>query len=125
MGTTYESLATQFSLSLILSQLARLYNQVLVAEREQQDVDNALDHIEQQQKAISSTLEEYEKLSQDIFGGSERGNHAVSIRALDSGPADTERDKKYETPSIFRTGAPLIWYFAPLAICLPRICKPS
>lgn len=77
---------------LILSasiQLAALYGAVLAAEREQTDIDQSLDHIEQQQKDLSSTLEAYEKLTDEILGG-QGGN----LRALDTGPADTERDKK-------------------------------
>jgi nuclear pore complex protein Nup62 len=69
-------------------QLAALYSHVLAAEREQNDIDQSLDHIEQQQKDLSSTLDAYEKATQEVFGG---GN----LRALDTGPADTERDKKY------------------------------
>ncbi|THH13920.1 hypothetical protein EW146_g6355 [Bondarzewia mesenterica] len=70
-------------------QLAALYNHVLAAEREQNDIDQSLDHIEQQQKELSATLEIYEKQTEDILGG-QGGN----LRTLDTGPADTERDKK-------------------------------
>ncbi|KAG5219911.1 FG-nucleoporin nsp [Salix suchowensis] len=56
-------------------------------EREQNEIDQSLDHIEQQQKDLSSTLDSYEKAMQDILGGQ------GSLRALDTGPADTERDK--------------------------------
>jgi len=34
-----------------------LMSEMLVAEREQADIDQALDHIEQQQKDLSATLE--------------------------------------------------------------------
>lgn len=62
---------------------------VLAAEREQSDIDMALDHIEQQQRDLSSTLEVYEKSAEEVLGG-----QGGSLRALDTGPADTERDKK-------------------------------
>ncbi len=62
---------------------------MLAAEREQNDIDQSLDHIEQQQRELSSTLEAYEKVTDEILGG-QGGN----LRALDTGPADTERDKK-------------------------------
>ncbi|CAK5262754.1 unnamed protein product, partial [Mycena citricolor] len=68
--------------------VAALYSHILAAEREQNEIDQSLDHIEQQQKDLNSTLEAYEKATQEIFGGS-------NMRALDAGPADTERDKKY------------------------------
>lgn len=68
--------------------LAALNNMVLAAEREQADIDQALEHIEQQQKELSSTLEVYEKVQDELFG------QGGSLRALDTGPADTERDKK-------------------------------
>ncbi|KDQ64729.1 hypothetical protein JAAARDRAFT_188032 [Jaapia argillacea MUCL 33604] len=69
--------------------LAALYNHVLAAEREQNDIDQAVDHIEQQQKDLSSTLEAYEKSTDEILGS------GGSLRALDTGPADAERDKNY------------------------------
>lgn len=70
-------------------QLAALYAAVIAAEREQNDVDQSLDHIEQQQKELSATLEVYEKATDEILGG-----QGGSLRGLDTGPADTERDKK-------------------------------
>lgn len=70
--------------------LAALYATVLAAEREQNDVDQSLDHIEQQQKELSSALGAYEKATEEILGG-----QGGSLRALDTGPADTERDKNY------------------------------
>lgn len=69
--------------------MAALYAAVLSAEREQTDIDQSLDHIEQQQKELSTTLEAYEKLTDEILG-----SQGGSLRALDTGPADTERDKK-------------------------------
>lgn len=67
--------------------LAALYSHVLATEREQNDIDQALDHIEQQQKDLSTALDTYEKSTQEILGG--------NLRGLDTGPADTERDKNY------------------------------
>lgn len=72
------------------SQLARLYATVLAAEREQNDIDQSLEHIEQQQKDLAATLDVYEKSTEEILGG-----QGSSLRTLDTGPADTERDKKY------------------------------
>ncbi|KAK7049635.1 FG-nucleoporin nsp1 [Paramarasmius palmivorus] len=72
-------------------QLAALYSHVLAAEREQNEVDQSLDHIEQQQKDLAATLDSYEKVTEEIFGGGQGGG----LRALDAGPADTERDKNY------------------------------
>ncbi|KAF8264943.1 Nsp1-like C-terminal region-domain-containing protein [Lactarius quietus] len=70
--------------------LAALYNYVLAAEREQNDIDQSLEHIEQQERELTSIVETYEKQMADILGG-QGGN----LRALDTGPADTERDKNY------------------------------
>jgi nuclear pore complex protein Nup62 len=70
-------------------QLAALYNHVLAAEREQNDIDQSLDHIEQQEKELTATVEMYEKQMSDILGG-----QSGTLRTLDTGPADTERDKK-------------------------------
>jgi len=70
--------------------LAALHSHVLAAEREQNDIDQALDHIEQQQKDLTAALDTYEQSTQEILG-SQGGN----LRGLDTGPADTERDKNY------------------------------
>jgi nuclear pore complex protein Nup62 len=70
--------------------LAALYGHVLAAEREQNEIDQSLDHIEQQQADLAATLDAYEKSTQEILGG-----QGGSLRALDTGPADTERDKNY------------------------------
>lgn len=67
--------------------MAALYGHVQAAEREQNEIEQSLDHIEQQQKELDSTLAAYEKASQEILGSG-------GLRALDTGPADTERDKK-------------------------------
>jgi Nsp1-like C-terminal region len=66
-----------------------LYSHVLAAEREQNDIDQSLDHIEQQEKELTATVEMYEKQMADILGG-----QGGTLRTLDTGPADTERDKK-------------------------------
>jgi len=70
--------------------LATLYAAVLAAEKEQTDIDQSLDHIEQQQKDLGAALAAYEKTTDEVLGG-QGGN----LRALDTGPADTERDKNY------------------------------
>jgi len=70
--------------------LAALYSLVLAAEREQNDIDQSLDHIEQQEKELTATVEMYEKQMADILGG-----QGGTLRTLDTGPADTERDKNY------------------------------
>jgi len=70
--------------------LAALYSHVLAAEREQNDIDQSLDHIEQQEKELIATVEIYEKQMSDILGG-----QSGTLRTLDTGPADTERDKNY------------------------------
>ncbi|KAF8914054.1 Nsp1-like C-terminal region-domain-containing protein [Gymnopilus junonius] len=67
--------------------IAALYSHVLAAERQQNDINESLEHIEQQQKDLTTTLDHYEKASQEILGG--------SLRTLDTGPADNERDKNY------------------------------
>ena len=56
---------------------------------EQADIDQALNHVEQQQKNLMITLEIYEKTAEETFGA--RGRR---LRGLDTGPADTERDRK-------------------------------
>lgn len=70
--------------------LAALFSHVQAAQRDQDEVDQSLDHIEQQQRDLAATLDTYEKVTQEIFGSQGGG-----LRALDSGPADTERDKNY------------------------------
>lgn len=73
-----------------MSQIAALFSHVQAAERQQNSINEALEHIELQQKDLGSTLDAYEKASQDILGG-----QSGSLRTLDTGPADNERDKKY------------------------------
>ncbi|KIJ20139.1 hypothetical protein PAXINDRAFT_166274 [Paxillus involutus ATCC 200175] len=70
--------------------LAAIYSHVLAVEREQSDIEQALDHIERQQSDLSSTLDTYERSAEEILG-----SQGGSLRALDTGPADTERDKNY------------------------------
>lgn len=89
-----QKLALIYTLS-DLTQLAILKSHVEAAEREQAEVDQSLDHIEQQQKDLAATLDAYEKVTDEIFGG-----QGGSLRALDTGPADTERDKKYAKSTI-------------------------
>ncbi|KAJ8595290.1 hypothetical protein M405DRAFT_857379 [Rhizopogon salebrosus TDB-379] len=69
--------------------LATLFTHVHALEREQNDIDQSLDHIEQQQKDLSATLDAYERSAEELFGES------GTLRALDTGPADAERDKNY------------------------------
>jgi nuclear pore complex protein Nup62 len=71
------------------SQIAALYSHVLGAEKQQNEINEALNHIEQQQKDLATTLDAYEKISQEILGG-----QGSTLRTLDTGPADNERDKK-------------------------------
>ncbi|KAI0033778.1 Nsp1-like C-terminal region-domain-containing protein [Vararia minispora EC-137] len=68
--------------------IAALYSHVLSAERAQAEIDQSLDHIEQQQREIATTVEVYEKHLSEILGGQ-------GLRNFDAGPADTERDKNY------------------------------
>jgi nuclear pore complex protein Nup62 len=62
---------------------------VLTAEREQADIDQALEHIEQQQAELGETLSVYERAKDELFVG-----QSGALRTLDTGPADSERDKK-------------------------------
>ncbi|KAI5119909.1 hypothetical protein M0805_003713 [Coniferiporia weirii] len=70
--------------------IAALFQHVLVAEREQSDIEQSLKHVEDQQKELAATLEVFEKATGEIFDGQGGG-----LRALDVGPADAERDKHY------------------------------
>lgn len=73
-----------------LRQIAALFQHLTIAEQEHNDIDQLLSHIEQQQRELGSTLDVYERSAKDLFQG-QSGN----LRALDVGPADAERDKKY------------------------------
>ncbi|KAL5530163.1 hypothetical protein ACEPAF_6420 [Sanghuangporus sanghuang] len=70
--------------------IAALLQHIMMAEREQSDIEQSLKHVEDQQKELASTLEVYEKAAGDIFDAQGGG-----LRALDVGPADAERDKHY------------------------------
>ncbi|KIY52338.1 hypothetical protein FISHEDRAFT_35401, partial [Fistulina hepatica ATCC 64428] len=70
--------------------LSGIANQVLNAERDQLEIEQSLDTIEQHQASLSAMLDTYEKSSQELLGGPNG-----SLRALDTGPADSERDKSY------------------------------
>ncbi|EJD01180.1 uncharacterized protein FOMMEDRAFT_147787 [Fomitiporia mediterranea MF3/22] len=70
--------------------IAALFQHVLMAEREQSDIEQSLKLVEDQQKELGATLEVYEKAAGEIFEGQGGG-----LRALDVGPADAERDKHY------------------------------
>jgi nuclear pore complex protein Nup62 len=72
-----------------IEQIAALYSHVLAAEKQQTEINESLNHIEQQQRDLASTLDAYEKISQEIIGG-----QSSTLRTLDAGPADNERDKK-------------------------------
>jgi nuclear pore complex protein Nup62 len=72
-----------------IEQIAALYSHVLAAEKQQNEINESLNHIEQQQRDLASTLDAYEKISQEILGG-----QSSTLRTLDAGPADNERDKK-------------------------------
>ncbi|KIY73730.1 hypothetical protein CYLTODRAFT_406455 [Cylindrobasidium torrendii FP15055 ss-10] len=69
--------------------LSAIYNHVLAAEREQSEVDEALNSIEQQQRDLLATLDGYGKSAQELAGTS------GALRVTDKGPADMERDKNY------------------------------
>ncbi|KAI6047304.1 Nsp1-like C-terminal region-domain-containing protein [Pisolithus marmoratus] len=70
--------------------LAALYSHVVAVEREQTEIEQTLDHVEQQQRDLSATLDAYERSTEEILG-----TQGGSLRSLDTGPADTERDKNY------------------------------
>jgi len=64
-------------------------NEMLIAEREQVDIDQTLDHFEQQQKGLIAMLEVFEKMVEEI-SSVQGGSLGVPV----AGPADTERDRK-------------------------------
>ena len=53
----------------LLVQLVMVMSEMFVAKREQADIDRALDHIEQQQKGLVTTLEIYEKTAEETRAG--------------------------------------------------------
>ena len=73
-----------------------MYATLFAAEREQNDVDQSLEHIEQQQRDLAATLDAYEKVTDEILGSSQAPSQGGTggLRSLDTGPADTERDRK-------------------------------
>ncbi|GJE84456.1 hypothetical protein PsYK624_005320 [Phanerochaete sordida] len=78
--------------------LSALYATLIAAEREQNDVDQSLDHIEQQQRELAATLDAYEQVTDEILGSANAPSQAGGtggLRSLDTGPADTERDRNY------------------------------
>lgn len=77
-------------LSLLVNQISTLHATVVDAEAKQKAVDEALDQIEGQQKELAATLDVYEKEAKAILEGQGGG-----LRALEQGPADAERDRKY------------------------------
>lgn len=81
-------------------QIAALYSYVLAAEKQQNEINEALNHIEQQQNDLATTLDAYEKVSQEILGG-----QSSTLRTLDTGPADNERDKKCVFRHLFHTNS--------------------
>lgn len=83
------SIAFDYYLTEIASswKIATLYALVLQAEKTQSDVEKSLDHIEEQQRQLSNTLDGYERGTMEILD-------SQGMRTTDVGPADTERDKK-------------------------------
>lgn len=63
---------------------------MLAAESTQTSLDQSLDHVEQQQRHLTATLDQYEKSASEIFHGS--GGIMSSTEGL--GLADSERDKR-------------------------------
>jgi nuclear pore complex protein Nup62 len=70
------------------TQIAALFQHLVMAEREQSDIDQSLKHVEEQQKELSATLEVYEKSLGELLDT--QSGH----RSVDVGPADAERDKQ-------------------------------
>lgn len=68
-----------------------IFSHLVAVEKEQSHIAQMLDVVEQQQADLSATVDAYEPMAEEILG-----SQSGSLRALDTGPADTERDKKYE-----------------------------
>lgn len=64
---------------------------MIQAESTQASLDQTLEHVEQQQRQLISTLDQYEKTASDILHGS--AGIMASTEGL--GLADSERDKRY------------------------------
>ncbi|KAF8528801.1 Nsp1-like C-terminal region-domain-containing protein [Hysterangium stoloniferum] len=71
--------------------ISGLYASVIQAESTQASLDQTLDHVEQQQRQLNATLDQYEKTANDILRGP--GGIMASTEGL--GLADSERDKSY------------------------------
>ena len=63
---------------------------MISAESTQTSLDQTLDHVEQQQRQLNTTLDQYEKTANDILHGP--GGIMTSTEGL--GLADSERDKR-------------------------------
>jgi nuclear pore complex protein Nup62 len=61
------------------------------AEATQGLIDTNLDHVEQQQKELAAALDVYEKQAREILETGSTG----TMRVLDMGPADAERDRRF------------------------------
>ncbi|KZS97897.1 hypothetical protein SISNIDRAFT_481776 [Sistotremastrum niveocremeum HHB9708] len=70
--------------------LSKLYNEVQVAENSQSLIEQSLNSIDAQQQELEAVLSVYEKQAKEILDGSGGG-----LRALDTGPADAERDRNF------------------------------
>ncbi|KAF8502489.1 Nsp1-like C-terminal region-domain-containing protein [Gautieria morchelliformis] len=75
--------------------ISALYATVLAAELTQASLDQSLDHVEQQQRHLTATLDQYEKPASEILHGP--GGIMSSTEGL--GLADSERDKSYALPA--------------------------
>lgn len=89
------------------------------AENEQGDIDQSLNHIEQQQRDLSTALEVYEKQAEDILG-----KQGGTLRSLDTGPADSERDKKSALCFLFSSSSAPYSFVLSLASCSLRSSIP-
>ena len=63
----------------------------MAAEASQQLIEQTLTSVELQQEELSATLEVYEKQAKEILEGS-----GGALRALEAGPADAVRDRKWD-----------------------------
>ncbi|GJJ07300.1 hypothetical protein Clacol_001500 [Clathrus columnatus] len=71
--------------------ISALYAAVIQAESTQASLDQTLEHVEQQQHQLISTLDQYEKTTTDVLHGP--GGVMASTEGL--GLVDSERDKSY------------------------------
>lgn len=99
---TLSSLTTRVVTSSLLTrtstaQMNFLYTKVSTALASQSSVSDSLSHIEEQQNALSKTLDSYEGVVKDILNvgaGRQGGGMNVSGRAVDLGVASRERDNR-------------------------------